>query len=1379
MTIERVDNRSYGPKFSETDKLEVLSLELRRLGNKGTAENILPALAEWLTLDATKEAWEEEFLGQVEVAVKDGDLTTSLMLIADLVPVDLIHGSMTQSVSTLRRKAEVGLEAEENARRMEKGIKPVTTSVGSEAHVIAEQIMSDDDYLEFIGDDYDLIVENNYAIGIRKKSFDNQPEAIQTNFTDINLEDDNRTIFNRDSNEEVPQKDIYFEYPMLAPKEGEGKRLWAMKILKEELSKVLPTKELRIYDDQLDDMDETTSYDVQINNWAGRQRRNAPHKPHDIVKLLESDESKESLTKLMQVGQFLFGSENGLSQVSWEGEVGRIGSTNVDKFKTLDVLVLERMVIERYQGQKYSLDSEVVLTEVNEGNMSVSYGGGRTEKGKQRKLTGSQEVKLGKIDLLTVGFLSTREYSQKYDRKLNAPLYDPNLEKTVALDNYKNTLIEIVGGENGQPTFENLSIGNIPLVLNLLSYMDRTNGSVIYGQGEVAWKPEEVRSWKTLIDTRIASGEFGKNPGLEIGDAIKIVEKKFRREGRNLQNLIKGLYEIYGERVLSDIYFDVGDLKFLVGDGGWHSVFLTENLPQSGDMHQVEDYLFKIAAQMLLIRNWSEGIKARNNRVHIDDNSEHIQNSSPTVTKVTEFIQKNKLSTRITGKILYQTPLEQIPVEVGLNKSRRVLSNLGKRAFRVAPEKNEITTTRTKILKAINIITAHRQKGVPEVIREIDKMPEDLDGFCIQDPNGKTYLCIDDLNALLNPHDKRQEILQAAVLNEKTKVFWIKGLIPSSENLRICIDDQGRYSIDGIPGKKLIKGKLLSSRDYVGTNENPKALSLYFEATVWREIQESLGKQPLNVNESTILGDFGNGQEIRVLMPNGTLKPILPGKIPVCSWDGMSRVWKLNFSKLDKDVRTRRDNTHGYVSLRNWIVSKKQQTRSMKCLVHDNTDTPAAAYYPKKGIIKCMNGECGCTIDISDALGIKKHHKEIRPGAENYSISNYETMSPEREELVSRTFETAKIFAHEDTTATDYLDHIRGINPNIVGEYGYLPPMVSSVLWELSQKAGLVELVASVPELRIDEIHEYGNSPELHKKADEVVNLIREVAPKNNAELLDLLSISTILKMSDLEKHAILAKWNPAAGGIMFPLRVPDSKDSRTWKTTNIFSRRIEMNGKKYNRGKIPHWKLKLEETDSLLEQPSAGVWVRDPQEFLTKIDETKTVFSWEGTLNALAYYQIAGIEGWSDLVGNSFANTGTGYELGYAVLRQLGIEADKRPPKGSLGLGIKRIVIASDPDGPGSGVWERRSKELQAIFPGIEVLPIHEFVPAEIKSLFLPYDTSLYGNKSQPEKYYGRKIDVADILGAHGSDWGEKNKLTPDEVSLVAELRQKYAYKG
>ena len=75
-------------------------------------------------------------------------------------------------------------------------------------------------------------------------------------------------------------------------------------------------------------------------------------------------------------------------------------------------------------------------------------------------------------------------------------------------------------------------------------------------------------------------------------------------------------------------------------------------------------------------------------------------------------------------------------------------------------------------------------------------------------------------------------------------------------------------------------------------------------------------------------------------------------------------------------------------------------------------------------------------------------------------------------------------------------------------------------------------------------------------------------------------------------------------------------------------------------------------------------------------------------------------------------------------------------------------------------------------MFPGVNVLPVHVFLPEDIRELLPSYDPGLFG---VGKSLHNLKLDMNDLIQPHDRDWTpiKLDDKTPGEVrELVEQLR-------
>jgi hypothetical protein len=137
--------------------------------------------------------------------------------------------------------------------------------------------------------------------------------------------------------------------------------------------------------------------------------------------------------------------------------------------------------------------------------------------------------------------------------------------------------------------------------------------------------------------------------------------------------------------------------------------------------------------------------------------------------------------------------------------------------------------------------------------------------------------------------------------------------------------------------------------------------------------------------------------------------------------------------------------------------------------------------------------------------------------------------------------------------------------------------------------------------------------------------------------------------------------------------------------------------------------------------------------------------------------------------------NIGLGHNELVAFLRWLGVDGDKVKEGRELHYKIKRVVFALDFDAAGANAFGKKRERLIAEFPGLEVVPVHDLLPDDVRRIIPPFDYNLF---KAGGKYEGFKLDLNDLIKSHEEGWQDQNGISEDVGLAIEQIREKYRYK-
>jgi hypothetical protein len=931
------------------------------------------------------------------------------------------------------------------------------------------------------------------------------------------------------------------------------------------------------------------------------------------------------------------------------------------------------------------------------------------------------------------------------------------------------TLTEI---KEGQLTFEVPLNGNgekltVPIQGNKIDALRITAPNDL--------KSKRVPTWGIAEVSKHIEGVFNTQ---EIKHRTYRVENGVRklratRFQRNVRSLFIQLHEHFGSDIFTKMVFDIDDFKFLGGDGNWSEQYDPEALPVKEHVRQVSGYVFKVLSQLCWLEKWinTEGVigQSESKLMSFPERDE----ITLSVEEVIDFSLRAGLLNRIRGHLLYQLPAREITKDVFPSGSSR--EELIEWALGISKLGSPKTEQRDRLRIARALLTILRPSiGEPEIKRkELRTLPESLTRICFNH-RGKFYLSIEDLDNLISRHVGRKELEHFNAMEFKSqgvKVIWIKGLVENEGTLRIAVNQLGEFAISGLKSG-VLKGRLLSERVNWGVHEGTEKLIDLYQLYIWGGIKNYGLPAPTSVG-SYILED-------EIIMPDGTLEKLVPGKPIICKYDLMTGKWSLDFKALEDAIESDagRVDVHGMHELARYLArGPKKGQRSIFCPMptHKNVNTKAAGL--TENLIFCYSGECEARVHVP-ARG--KIRVETEYTKTTNTVKDYKPVSPERANTFEAFMQLAGVFAKNSSIAQSYIIDERGLSPADLGPYGYIPMEFNIHLENLLRSTAFKNLVTRLQHkedynlgslgtaLSSKLIDQSGNALASWEEVMKAINGLPEAAQEKALRSLNLISLLNMRRRvifePGSEEKDTPARYRLAERIIVPTYWISGRKSKPGLAQANFMGRGIVLDGQIRFRGEDHH---KTILTGLKGGQTPAGFYFRDPERFLYSV--TDTVVVTEAALDTASLSRIA-----PDLADITLTNVGLGYNELIAFLRWMGVYED--PQKGGRGLTrqIKRVILAFDFDKAGAVSFIRKSEYLVAQFPALEILPIHGFLPEEIRSISPEFNPELF---KEGGKFQGFKLDLNDFLRSHDPGWEERNKVDEQRAAAIREIRRKYAY--
>lgn len=809
---------------------------------------------------------------------------------------------------------------------------------------------------------------------------------------------------------------------------------------------------------------------------------------------------------------------------------------------------------------------------------------------------------------------------------------------------------------------------------------------------------------------------------------------------RNLKSEFRVLYHIYGEELFTSLDLTIDDLKFPAGDGGWWTVFNSEDLPDIKHKNKMDEYLLFAVAQLC----WVKKLSLINQNISWGKKENEKEDIVLNVEEIVNFVLEYNLPQRFNGKIRYQLPTQEIDIEVRIPETREELQKWIVDILHIKDKLANQEEKKLAILRTLKIlIPQERIEGLQFVLREQKKLPEELEVFCCE-VKGQFYLVIDEFRNFLERNGNY--VLRNAVFYKEYGVWIInlKNFVEGNKNLRIAVNEKGKFTILGLEEGSLVRGELLTSREMRGVRERTDIKFNHFKTLISDFLLEN-----------SVL----EGIDMGIILENGTVmdsygdfRKIIEGKPLVCRMDLMTGQWFLDKNLLQEAVGSLGGKRNfGFDKIFNYAFGGIPPHGNIFCPLpwHNNIESEAAAFYRNQNDKHIHCFVCREQIEIKTGRGIVNFEAPYKT-TEGLDPTDYKPVTLNRGRIFGEIIRIGNEFVEADENPRNYIAS-RGLEVSDLGKFGYIPPALSSFLFDLVDSQTYSELIKKGKSrfLTLEAICSF-QGIESWKLDTFLQNLSSELRD----DVSRTFSLGNLREMflrgivSGRKRKSGIAGDDTLGGRILFPTYWISSSANQL-AISNWIGRGVELGGVTLYEGvkqhKIRLGKQKKEKDIRKIVYPTpTGIWFRD-KEFATSARELIIV---ESPLNGGSLGRIL-----PNYSRNCLAVAGTGHRELIAFLKWVRFGTDDR----------RTIYLAHDYDKGGVDTFLRTKEKLEENFPDINILPINEILPDDVRSMIPPYDWELFNiNKESgiPGPLLGLSLDLNEILTIPG-------------------LGRKYAYQG
>jgi hypothetical protein len=857
-----------------------------------------------------------------------------------------------------------------------------------------------------------------------------------------------------------------------------------------------------------------------------------------------------------------------------------------------------------------------------------------------------------------------------------------------------------------------------------------------------------------LIKFRWNGGEVKR--GLDFSQAVEYAEDEVRCQRakyirvhadkpekisqrallRNIRSIFRVFHTIYGEEVFTDLNLTIEDFKFPAGDGGWWTIFNPEDLPDIKHSKKMEEYLFLVAAQLC----WVKKLSLINQNVHWGEKNGQKENLILTKEEIVNFILQHDLPQRFNGKIRYQLPTGEVEIEVKIPELREELEEW---VNRIIGGKDSLASGEDKklaILKTLrSLIPKEKLDELHFVLREQKKLPEELTTFCCE-YKGQFYLIIDELAGYLERNGNY--VFKNAVFYKEygTWVINLNNFGGAGKGIRIAVNQMGKFTIMGLEEGGILRGELLTTREMRGVRERDNVKFDHFRILISDFL---LGEGLLEGVDSGIILDNGT-----VMDGQGNFKEVVDGKPLVCKMDLMTGQWYLDKTLLQEAIEELGGKRNfGFEKIFNCAFGGEIPNGNLFCPLpwHNNIHTEAAAFYRSKNDKHLHCFTCQEQIEIRTGRGVVHFEPPLKMAA-GFEPADYKPVSLMRNKIFGDILRLGKEFVEADENPRNYIAS-RGLEVSDVGMVGYIPPSLSSFLFDLMDNEALQKIIKK--ESRFTSLESLLNREGIN--GGKLDYFLKELFPELRDEILRTFTAGNLREMSlrgiissrrrkDEQRHGV----DTLGGRILFPTHWISSS-SNELAISNWIGRGVEIGGVTLYEGVKQH-KVRLgkrRKEGGILPTPT-GIWIKD-KEFILSAKEIVVV---ESPLNGASLGRMT-----PQYSKNCIAVVGTGYRELVAFLKWINF--------GSQENGI--IYLGNDYDKGGVEAYLRTKEHIETLFPSVKVLPVRDILPDDIKPIIPPYDLELF--------------TIDNETGTAGPLLGQSLDL--NEILTLPGLGRKYAFRG
>ncbi|PJA14373.1 hypothetical protein COX64_02170 [Candidatus Dojkabacteria bacterium CG_4_10_14_0_2_um_filter_Dojkabacteria_WS6_41_15] len=854
-----------------------------------------------------------------------------------------------------------------------------------------------------------------------------------------------------------------------------------------------------------------------------------------------------------------------------------------------------------------------------------------------------------------------------------------------------------------------------------------------------------------LIDSAIAEALYQGNVNkVRRTDTAGNVYFEKTRLGRSFSAILQVLARNIDPGFIENMNIQVTDLKFQVGDGGADTMLTPDSIPRKEHVAQMHRYLFYLGAT--IAHQYLHSIQGR-------DSVEPI-----TLDEIIDVLSKIGFD-KINGTLRYLTVDGIREEHVSIVNADEFLT-IGSAAVEDAEEREEHRMSHVVATVLKNV--ALRALGV----QSPGEIPEELADICKLDDKNGISLGVKELSSLLLDSSGRvqsSQLLQDLTYleNENMYLIWIAH---NNDILRIQIKN-GAFCIVSANGY-FVEGKLRESIHSSGKNGVHKAMP-NFQIRVMRQYEQ---EQRLRVLKAMVTPTY-------ILERDGSVAEVVEGKPNVLKRNLRTGTARIDFALLEKEATRIAEgkliDRHGIVELYNLLSKAKNGVWACRCpnSTHKNTGTRAAAVYANEHgtYVYCFGCDqrFGCIRPGEEGRVLATD--AITPGIQlpEVDFESYTPVSFGRAKSMEQFSRIAQNLYHLDNSGINYLAS-RGLHPFNLKNVGYIPPHIGDALTELlsnnrrdlqtylkiihkwDKAAGKDHFYMKKEEYwRLDGMESalermITEEPTSFIQPESLLTAIREAKDavekivridQDRDELYSLLQIDLLNEMHRRGAFLPYKKLDQVGGRIIFPCYwLNEVRGELELAPSNFSARAVyDANGEplchvhpdeegKMDPASRKYIKGHYAKVSGDKHPTPVGFTFMEPESFLPDLKIIKTMVVCEGITNAMALSQIC--PSFQPVI---FASNGLGRKQLIAFINRLR----------KAGYEIDNLVLAYDFDEAGAKKFIQFQKEIQQL-TGVNVVPVHEIVPADIREALPLYD-------EKEMKRLTTKIDLNDLIQQPG----------------------------